>query len=91
MEIGFAAPRQSDLDHVPTAIIVVSGMKRLVDVADEMGQNPDGELFVSLGFIRVSENISMARNLCRGARTVRTVLAVGLFAADWNVVVVPRA
>jgi hypothetical protein len=47
MEISFAAPRQSDPDHVPTAVIMVGGMERLVDVADEVGENPDGELFVS--------------------------------------------
>jgi hypothetical protein len=64
MEIGVAPPRQSNLDHVPTTVIVISGMKRLVDVGDEVSQNPDGELLASLGFVRVSKNISMALNLC---------------------------
>jgi hypothetical protein len=58
------SPRQSDLDHVPTAVFVVSGMERLVDVADEVGQNPDGELLVRLGFVHVSKNVLVARNLC---------------------------
>jgi hypothetical protein len=91
MEIGFAAPGQSDLDRIAAAVIVISGMEWLVDVANEVGQNPDGELLASLGLVRISKNISVTRNLCRGARSVRTVLAVGLFAADWNVVVVPCA
>jgi len=62
MKIGVAAPRQSDLDQIPTAVIVVSGMEGLVDVADEVGQNPDGELLVRLGLARVSKNISVASN-----------------------------
>ena len=91
VEIGFAAPRQSDPDRVPTAVIAISGMEWLMDVTDEVGQNPDGELLASLGLVRISENLAMARNLCRGAPSVRTVLAVGLSPAGWNVVVVPRA
>ena len=31
MKIGVATPRQSDLDQVPAAVIVVSGMEWLVD------------------------------------------------------------
>ena len=34
MEIGIAAPRQSDLNHVPAAVIVVGGMEWLMDVGD---------------------------------------------------------
>ena len=66
-------------------------MERLVNIADEVGQNPDGELLVRLGFVRVSKNILVARNLCRSARSVRTVLAMRLPPAAWNVVVVPGA
>ena len=70
---------------------MVGGMEWLVDVADEVGQNPDGELLVRLGFLGVSKNVSVTRDLCRGAGSIRTVFAVGFLTADWNVVVVPFA
>jgi len=38
MEIGVAAPGQSDLDPVPTAVIAVSGMEWLVNVSYQVGQ-----------------------------------------------------
>jgi len=66
-------------------------MEWLMDVGDEVGQNPDGELLVSLGLVGIGKNISVTRNLCRGAPSIRTVLAVRLPPADWNVVVVPGA
>jgi hypothetical protein len=78
MEIALRPQGSRTWIMFPPAVIVVSGMEWLVDVADEVGQNPDGELFPSLGLMSVSKNVPMARDLCRGAPSIRTVLAVRL-------------